>query len=148
NFTLLGGQTFDLMTFTPGSLTGTFDTTRFGAFTGDGNGVGIGNGLALFVDYDNAGGKIELQVKNTSVTITAPATLHAFTQFPQLILPLSVADTDPGLAPLTMTLTDSVGLLSAHAAGSGTVSGIGTRNLTLTGTLADLNAELASVAYT
>src|SRR5262249_58436797 len=50
NFTLLGGQTFDLVTFAPGSLTGKFGATKFGNFTGTGDGVGIGNGLQLFVD--------------------------------------------------------------------------------------------------
>src|SRR5262249_2437327 len=54
----------------------------------------------------------------------------------------------PGVAPLSMTLTDSVGLLSAKASGAGTVGGQGTHGLTLTGSLADLNAELASVTYT
>ena len=44
-------------------------------------------------------------------------------------------------------LTDQTGLLTAQAEGAGTVSGSGTTTLRLTGTLADINAELATFRY-
>jgi hypothetical protein len=55
-------------------------------------------------------------------------------------------------APVGMTfavvVTDGSGLLGATASGAGQVMGAGTGVLTLTGGLADINAELASLSYT
>ncbi|PTS89276.1 hypothetical protein, partial [Caulobacter sp. HMWF009] len=45
----------------------------------------------------------------------------------------------------TTTISNAQGLFSAVASGSGTVQGVGTTSLTLTGSLAELNAELASL---
>src|SRR5208337_4949184 len=47
-----------------------------------------------------------------------------------------------------VVVTDVSGALGATASGAGQVSGDGTDVLTLTGGLADINAELASLTYT
>jgi hypothetical protein len=61
------GNSFTVMTFTPGELTGTFsslDGVAGQAFTN------IGHGLGLWLDYDNAGGNITVNVANAGVTDT------------------------------------------------------------------------------
>ncbi len=62
NFTPALGDSFTLMTFAPGGLTGTFGSTEDGHFVGDGNSVNIGNGLSLSIIYDDAAGTITADV--------------------------------------------------------------------------------------
>ena len=57
-FGLAAGQSFTILTFTPGSLTGTFSTIADGPFTGSVNRVNVAGGLSLNVVYDNAAGDI------------------------------------------------------------------------------------------
>ena len=52
-----------------------------------------------------------------------------------------------GATTFAVLLTDTTGLLGAQAKGAGTVAGAGTTTLRLTGSLADINAELATVRY-
>jgi hypothetical protein len=60
---------------------------------------------------------------------------------------ISIADPDAGSAneTLTVTIADTVGLLSATGAG---VSGSGTTSLTITGSLSDVNTDLATLTDT
>ena len=61
--TLTAGQTFNIMNFTSGGLAGEFATLEYGTFSGSGNGVvSIGGNLDVAVNYDNAGGDLQLQV--------------------------------------------------------------------------------------
>jgi hypothetical protein len=53
----------------------------------------------------------------------------------------------PGMT-FAVVLTDQFGRLGATASGAGAVSGAGTGVLTVSGTLTDINAELASLTYT
>ena len=80
--------------------------------------------------------------------ISAPNSENVFTGIAALVTPLSISDPNAGSDPLTIIITDANGTLSAKAAGAGTVNGAGTTSLTLTGSLADINAELASLTYT
>jgi len=51
---------------------------------------------------------------------------------------------------ITVTLADTTGLLSANAGtpgGGGTIGGSGTTTLTISGTLAQVNADLSTLAY-
>jgi hypothetical protein len=63
---------------------------------------------------------------------------------------VSVADGDATAyhETITVVLSDSTGLLSASAVTGATVAGAGTTTLTLSGTLAAVNAELNSLTYT
>ncbi|WP_206742638.1 Hint domain-containing protein [Acidisphaera rubrifaciens] len=62
---------------------------------------------------------------------------------------IGVTDPDAVAAGETLTavITDSTGTLSATASGAGSVTGSGSTQLTLTGGLGDLNAELATLAF-
>ena len=81
-------------------------------------------------------------------TITAPGKLAAFATMATVLGSVSVADSNAGASPLTVTISDTTGLLSAAAAGAGQVSGQGSTTLTLAGSLADINTMLASVTFT
>ncbi|WP_207238882.1 MULTISPECIES: VCBS domain-containing protein, partial [unclassified Pseudomonas] len=59
---------------------------------------------------------------------------------------LSVADVDAGAGNISVTLTVGSGSLTAATAGSVSVSGSGTSSIVLTGTLANINTYLATVA--
>ena len=59
-----------------------------------------------------------------------------------------VAPSAPAGMTFAVVVTDGSGLLGATASGAGQVMGVGTGVLTLTGGLADINAELASLSYT
>src|SRR5271156_5251038 len=65
------------------------------------------------------------------------------------IFGVSVADGDAVSADKTITvvLSDKVGLLSATAETGATLAGAGTKSLTLAGTLAGVDAELATLTY-
>ena len=109
-------------------------------------GAGLaGNVFAL--ENDGHGGTI-LALGKPAPVIFAPNTQTVFTGFPALLGPISIADPGPGGSGiLTLIINDTTGLLATNAVGSGTVSGHDTNTLTLTGDLADVNAELASVTY-
>ena len=78
--------------------------------------------------------------------ITAAATLNAMTSVPVLV-GLTVGDPNIDTLPLTVTISDTSGVLVAQQAGSATVSGNGSNRLVLTGDIPELNEELASLAY-
>ncbi|WP_153144894.1 retention module-containing protein [Dechloromonas sp. H13] len=59
---------------------------------------------------------------------------------------LSVADVDAGSGTMTVTLAVGSGTLTAASAGGVTVAGSGTGSIVLSGTLANLNTYLATVA--
>jgi hypothetical protein len=77
--------------------------------------------------------------------ITAPASVLAAPGQPDPLVGISVADPGAVAAGLTLTavLSDSAGLLAA----TGAVSGNDSTQITLAGTLADLNAELATLTF-
>jgi hypothetical protein len=92
--------------------------------------------------------KITVTVDQPPAT-TVPGSQKIVTGIVTPIAGLSVADPDAVSLgqTITVTLSDAVGLLSATAAGAATVAGAGTTSLTLSGDLADVNAELASLTY-
>src|SRR5262249_32264532 len=59
----------------------------------------------------------------------------------------SDGDADSAGETVTVVLTDTIGVLSATAGTGATVSGAGTKALTLSGSLAGVNAELATLTY-
>ena len=64
-FTLAANQSYDVMNFTPGDLTGSFGTLEYGNLATSGSGtnlLNLGNQLALSVNYDNSTGEVLLDV--------------------------------------------------------------------------------------
>ena len=82
--------------------------------------------------------------------ITAPATATVGENLATAITGVSIADSDSSY-PFTVTLTDAHGLLSANMSvtgGGGTISGSGTDDLTIKGTLSQVNADLTTLKDT
>jgi hypothetical protein len=80
---------------------------------------------------------------------TVPAAQTVASNVATPIAGISVADADPtaGSSTFTVTVTDKLGLLSATAAAGGTVAGNNSKKLTLSGSLAAVDAELSTLAY-
>ncbi|HTW28765.1 MAG TPA: hypothetical protein VME92_16685 [Acetobacteraceae bacterium] len=84
-----------------------------------------------------------------SIATTVPETANAVAGYSVSLpgLGVGIATPNPGTVTFAVVITDSAGLLTAQASGAGTVSGAGSNVLTLTGSLADINAELAGLGY-
>ena len=86
-------------------------------------------------------------IRDQAPSLSAPATLYALSGDPRPIPGLAL--TDPDAASLnkifTITLQDQQGILSAQAALGGTVSANAGTAITLSGNLAAINAELATI---
>ncbi|TRO14970.1 DUF4347 domain-containing protein, partial [Ectopseudomonas mendocina] len=104
------------------------------------DGGNTGNGVAL-----SANETITLQVTavNDAPTIVAPVTIVVTEDVPGALTGISFADVDAGSSNVTVTFSVPSGTLSATSAGSVTVSGTASA-LTLTGSLADINAFIAA----
>ena len=83
-----------------------------------------------------------------SPTITVSNTLSAIAGVPVQFGTLSISDPNSDTLPLTLTVTDQSGSLAAQMRGKGSVAGNGSNTLVLTGSVSDINAELATLAYT
>jgi hypothetical protein len=59
----------------------------------------------------------------------------------------SVSDANTQATSITVTITDTIGQLSASNSGGGTVTGSGSAALTISGTFAQVNTDLATLAY-
>jgi hypothetical protein len=103
---------------------------------------------------DNRGGTAPAQTIAVSVNappvISAPASALVQQGVATAVTGVSVSDTDAGSAneTITVTLADTAGLLSATTnavGGGGTISNAGTTSLTITGTLAQVNADLTTL---
>jgi hypothetical protein len=90
---------------------------------------------------------------NAPPVITAPATLSAVSGASTPIPGVSIADSDANSAheTLTVVLIDTYGLLSANKSapgGGGVISGSGTKDLLIQGSLTQVNADLTSLTFT
>lgn len=81
---------------------------------------------------------------------TLPGTLTVVEDTPTAITGVSISDSDAAAGDLTTQLMVANGTLAVTLAGSATISAgdNGTNDLTIRGTLADINATLASLTYT
>jgi hypothetical protein len=61
-FNFAGGETYDIATFNPGGLTGSFAKLVFGGYSATGSSLDIGNGVTLNVRYNYDLGNIQLSV--------------------------------------------------------------------------------------
>ncbi len=90
---------------------------------------------------------------NAPPVITAPPSVSVDENVGSPVAGVSIADPDAVSAgeTLTVTLADTDGLLSANTGalgGGGTITGGGTTSLTIVGTLAQVNADLSTLADT
>jgi hypothetical protein len=83
-FAFKKGESFEVMSFAKGKLKGTFSSIVDGAHKASGDEVDIGGGLALKIVYDNAGGRIDLDVvaapaaqREAGAYVYEPAGVHA-----------------------------------------------------------------------
>jgi hypothetical protein len=109
------------------------------------SGAGLSENV-FAVENDQHGGTL-LALGTPGPVIAGPNTQTVFTGWPAVLGPLSIADPTAGSGTLTVTVSDTAGLLSATPVGAGTVGGSDTNTLTLTGDLTDLNAMLGSLTY-
>jgi hypothetical protein len=98
---------------------------------------------------DNAGGTDITLAKDAPPVFAAPKKIGPAVNAKYKIAGVTVADADANTAQQTetVTLTDTLGLLSATNAAGGTVTGSGTAKLTIVGTLAQVNGDLATLSY-
>ncbi len=137
NGTLVAGANPGEFTFTPDA--GYLGTTTFTYQVKSGS---------LFFGEGYVGGNTETAtvtiVVNDAPTQNVPASLNAFEDTPLAVSSISVADTDS--TSITTTLSVLHGTVSVSGS-SGVVTGSGTDTLTITGTVAQVNARLASLVY-
>ncbi|UVM51926.1 VCBS domain-containing protein [Pseudomonas sp. B21-015] len=126
-------------TYTPAAnANGTVTLTML---TNDGGNTGTGGALS---DSDTI--NINITALNDTPVNTLPASYTTNEDTAFKLSGLSVADVDAGAGSISVTLTVGSGSLTAATAGSVTVSGSGTSSIVLTGTLANINTYLATVA--
>jgi VCBS repeat-containing protein len=114
-------------------------------------------GQSLVLTYqlvisDNHGGSTTQQVtinvagSDDAPVIAVPGDQAARTSVVTRIDGVSIRDADPA-ASETVILSDQAGILRATASGSAVVSGVASKKLTISGSIADVNATLASLTY-
>ena len=133
---------------TNGSVTVNTDGTYTYVPNADFNGAD-----AFTVEVSDGNGGTDTVVVNLTVTAvndapenTVPESLTTDEDTSVTLTGLSVADVDAGEGTITVTLAvaDGAGTIAASDAGLVTVAGSGTNSITLTGTLVDINAYLAT----
>jgi hypothetical protein len=84
------------------------------------------------------------------ISIASPATLAASTSVIAPVAGLAIGDADAAANGLTMTVivNDTYGKLAMLSPAGATLAGSGGHSMVLTGTLATVNAELATLTYT
>jgi hypothetical protein len=126
-------------TYTPvANANGTVALTML---TNDGGNTGTGGALT---DSDTI--NINITAVNDAPVSALPASYTTNEDTAFKLSGLSVADVDAGAGTITVTLTAASGALTAGAAGGVTVSGSGTSSIMLSGTLANINTYLGTVA--
>ena len=125
-----------------GALNGLF------LYNWDPNAAEVGPGSIAFSPQNLPALNVVKQYFDT-VSVSAPGTVNSGYQIPVAIGGVSVSESVPGQT-LTVVLTASNGLLAANASaanGGGTVAGSGSAKLTVTGTPAQINADLTTLTY-
>ncbi|TRO42173.1 DUF4347 domain-containing protein [Pseudomonas sp. ALS1131] len=93
---------------------------------------------------------LNVSAVNDAPQITAPATLSVTEDQASVLTGISFSDPDSGANPVTAIFSVPSGMLTATSGGAVTVLGSGSSSLTLTGTLANVNAFIAGnkLSYT
>ena len=149
-FHFAAGETFTVLTATPGQLSGSFGALVVNGALEPGAGSElIGGGLYLTPVYDDAAGTVSVRITSTPYhppTIAAPGSELLNLGSVTAIHGISITASQPGT--ISVEVADTSGLLAVTQAGSATVSGEQSTSLTLTGSVADVNQELASLTDT
>lgn len=108
---------------------------------------GAFGGQTFALSSDGNGGTDITLVANAAPTISAPTTLTMTAGSVSPVAGISVSDTDAAASneTLTVVLTDTAGRLSATNSAGGTVTGATTAKLTIVGTLAQVDGDLATL---
>jgi hypothetical protein len=109
------------------------------------------SGDTFSIAYDGHGGTdVTVAPTNQPPVLAVPGAQTDTAKSAISIGGVSITDADNGYSheAFTVTVSDATGLLSAVVRDGGMVSGAGTNTLTLTGTLVQVNAELATLTYT
>ena len=111
----------------------------------DGGNTGTGGAL-----QDVEAIQIDLTAVNDDPVLTVPGTQSIAEETQTAIAGISVADVDAGAGLVTTRLQVTAGVLDVTLSGSATISAgtNGTNDLTIEGTVGDVNATLASLLYT
>jgi FG-GAP-like repeat/RTX calcium-binding nonapeptide repeat (4 copies) len=147
NDILIGGSDFDQAVFSGARADYQVDDLRHSvqvvdlrSGTPDGTDTLIGIEQLVFADGVFAIG----DVLNDPPSVTAPLALPAVAGQPTTITGVTFADSDGGTGEEVATFAADVGVLAAVAGGGVAVTGSGTSTVTLTGSLANLNAFIAA----
>jgi hypothetical protein len=129
---------------------GLYSKPSFADLDGDGDlDVIVGGNFGNLSYFKNTGAGFVLNVnvtaQNDAPVNTVPGAQIAAPDTATAIAGLSINDADAGSGNLTTTLGVAHGTITATGTG---VSGSGTATLTIVGTLTQINAALATVAYT
>ncbi|MGP3699568.1 beta strand repeat-containing protein [Rhodobacter sp. NSM] len=129
--------------FTPAANATTDATLTVGI--NDGGNSGSGGPLTAITSVTLA-----VTAVNDAPTVSAPASLAVTEDTTTAVTGISFADVDAGSSDVTATLSVDAGLLAATSGSGVTVLGSGTGALTLSGTVAAINAFIAAseVAFT
>jgi hypothetical protein len=148
----VAGDTIDLVQTTitsdqyaSGALALYNGATKVGSLT-------IGGNVArqiFALSSDGAGGTLVTLVPDVPPTLAAPTTLAAVVSTAVAVSGVTVSDPNATVAGETFTVivSDSTGVLTGSAAGGGTVTGSGSAKMTMAGTLAQVNGDLATLSY-
>jgi VCBS repeat-containing protein len=104
----------------------------------DGGNTGSGGVLTHTRTID-----LEIAAVNDAPVATVPASISVTEDTATMLTGIAFSDIDAGSAPVIVTLAVAAGSLSATAGAGLTVVGVGS-SLTLTGTIADINAFIAA----
>ncbi|MGP3699492.1 beta strand repeat-containing protein [Rhodobacter sp. NSM] len=117
-----------------------------GESTTDGFGFTLSDGMAT----TDSSFSFTVTPVNDAPTVSAPPSLAVTEDAATALTGISFADVDAGSSDVTATLSVDAGLLAATSGSGVTVSGSGTGVLTLSGTVAAINAFIAAsgVAFT
>ena len=127
-FTPTIGQSFQLLTASPGQLSGRFSTLRYGSTLGNGSYVAVAAGVYLTIAYDDAAGTVTLN------TVATPPIQTAIPQIsPATITIGNIHLGDAGTEALTVTnaamrpadsLDASVAGVTGGVVATGTIGGL------------------------
>jgi len=107
---------------------------------------GPNNNGAVFLGIDNVSLTLTGTAQNKPPTITLPTSPTVSDGIPSLITGINVGD--PSGTAEKLSLSVSHGTLTFGTTTGLTVTGNGTKSITVTGTLADLQTDLATLSYT